>query len=614
MFGWILGLFETVTNAPAPVRLNLERCENRETPATYVVTLRSIITGEVGQTAAAISGSLEVNAAYPSISGGGILVDATSPEEAIRKGLFGRIGVRFNGNNSFYDYGMTTTGLTIGAQKPFLVGTTPPDQLNPPGRYTVKLEDQADATPCDWDYDDRKWYVDADDSTSPPPPPGTVSNSPPWVDGPKVEIWDKDNMGMTDGKVAKWRDAYEQVNGKVRVKPNFVADDADRFRIRVTDMRYAAGPGTLSGDPRPVRIVTDSDLGNTLLLYPVSNGSGYLSGVYETKQCVLVSNDVDDTYPVNGRADNAINDQTFKVKLGDTLTISYDTAPGGHGFGTQIIHKRVPVRVLKEAKVSITVLTTRPEKTGTNDPANAGTNSPIDAVEGVTAAMVDEWMNFAQQQYAQVGVRLKWTVRFADQPRKVVEDEDMHGDVNLADGLTIPVIEPEEMESLALGKRTDWVGGVAIRGPIRTSSEGDVDLFVINYFSEPTVRNGQTVYDEYKDALGYSFIATRSGVVDDTADVSVVSAKNRAPFVVAHEIGHVLTNYGHTEVSTSWTLPQVQSNLMREWAKEADQLAPPVDTTSQAYIDWKTAPKRLDQSQQNSIWDQRTAIVKDFIP
>jgi hypothetical protein len=273
----------------------------------------------------------------------------------------------------------------------------------------------------------------------------------------------------------------------------------------------------------------------------------------------------------------------------------------------------VPVRVLKEAKVSVTVLTNKVEKTGTNDPANAGTNSPIDAVEGVTEAQVNEWMTFAQQQYAQVGVRLTWTVRFADQPRKMAEDTSMHDDVKLADGLVSYYHGVEEGESLARGKRTDWVGGVANRTSIRTASD-DVDLFVINYFSKPTVVNGQTVYVEDEELLGYSVRAMRTGEVPDTADVSIVSAKNRVPFLIAHEIGHVLTNDGHAEAWTSWTVPQIESNLMREWAKEADQLVPPVDTTSQAYIDWRTAPKRFDEAQQNSIWWQRPAIVKDFIP
>src|SRR5690349_10297109 len=66
-------------------QLTCERLEDRTTPAQYFVALRSVITGEVGTTAATVSGSLDLNAAQPSVPGG-ILVTANSAIDAVRYG------------------------------------------------------------------------------------------------------------------------------------------------------------------------------------------------------------------------------------------------------------------------------------------------------------------------------------------------------------------------------------------------------------------------------------------------------------------------------------------------------------------------------------------------
>lgn len=595
MFGWIRSLFETVTTAPPPVRLNLERCEGRETPATFFVALRSITTGEAGQTLATHAGSLDLNAANPSVPGG-ILVDAPSAIDAIRFGLDGRIGVRFNGEAYYYAYSpVTASGNWAADNTPFFIQAYPQ-----PAAYThvVQLEDRFGRTMCDWDYNDRWWFVDAIDVANPPAsPPGTVGVTVPPVDGPKLEILNKLDNGMTDAKVAKWQDAYEKTD-KVRVKTDFPTTDEDRFYLRVTDPYYAAHPNE---SPQTLRVWSDSDaMTNGLTLTRMS------AGVYETRKCILVSNTVDDEYPVDGISDNNLDDPTYRVRLGDTLTISYDANPAGQ-ISRPIIHKRVPVRVIKEAKVHVTVITSEIQGTGNNDTAKGF----------ATQAQVDQWMTQANEAYAQVGVRLVWTTQFADQPKKRAiypDDEDVilnNDPAAINNGLKDPQI-PEwrpEVQGLLHGTRT----AAGVSTPLRTAATDDVELFVINYFrSRRNLPDLSVETFENKGFMGYAFPAyvSENGDLKDSATVSAVY---RDPFTVAHEIGHLLTDAGHTDEDPGErTDEQVESNLMRSGACQDEIIPPPAHDPR--YPDWTTATKRLDESQQTAIWTKQAAIVKDFIP
>lgn len=125
--------------------MQCERLEAREVPATYFVALRSITTGEAGNSAATHSGYLDLNAAYPSVPGS-ILVDAPSAVDAIRQGLFGRIGVRFAGEAYYYDYSPTMASGTWADPVPFYIAAyTQPSTVT----HAVMFEDRAGRVGCD---------------------------------------------------------------------------------------------------------------------------------------------------------------------------------------------------------------------------------------------------------------------------------------------------------------------------------------------------------------------------------------------------------------------------------------------------------------------------------
>jgi hypothetical protein len=603
------------------VRLNCERLEAREVPAVYFVKLHSLTTGDpfLSSPEATVGGFLDLNASYPSVTNGGIAVDAASATDAVRQGLFGRIGVRHQGASLYYDYGLGTSHTNPLAEKPFLVTTAGVPYMAT--MYKVKLEDLAYSNLANWDYDDRVWLVESDDGTSPPPPPNTVGASPPYVPGVQLEFLDKNHQGKTDGKVAKWQTAYEEVAGKVRVKGNFVATEDDRYYIQIKDTNYAGQPNLT----RTVRVISDSDLGNDLTVRAFPDDGGGFSGVFRSDPFVLVSNGVDDEWVVNGKADNTTDDQTFRVKLGDTLTISYTSIAVGH-----TVHKRVPIRVLKEAKVHITVMTNDQEWGGPGDNSPlAGTNNSMNAVQGVTEAQVTQWLAEANETYAQVGVRLVLSgVQFADQPKKLANTNDM--DVNLSDGMAWPVGLDEDREARGLirGNRTERVLGAggqetAVSLPLRTPENDDVELFVVNYFSVPLQvpdgKGGFTtdyVEDEFKWGFSFPDYYVTGKPTADLVDSAMVNAKRKFPFTLAHEIGHLLTDAMHIDEGSGPPLVaiKVEPNLMRTYISRQDDLDPPVDPMDPDYAAWRTASKRLDDNQQGAIWTKRTAIVQDYVP
>lgn len=185
-------------------------------------------------TAAQITGFLHLNSAYPSIPGDRILVDAASPVEAVRKGLFGRVGVHAVAFKWLCDYWLSTTSTNAADHKPFLV-----ELIGDPtgGTVKIKLEDLAGVSPNhpdqpDWDYNDAVWEIPFLDTAHRPVPQRPQ---------PMLEVLDKDNAGMTDLKVGKWDDAFTAT--PLALKANFIDDDMDRYKVRVThtEARDAGG-------------------------------------------------------------------------------------------------------------------------------------------------------------------------------------------------------------------------------------------------------------------------------------------------------------------------------------------------------------------------------------
>lgn len=301
--------------------------------------------------------------------------------------------------------------------------------------------------------------------------------------------------------------------------------------------------------------------------------TGVNSGVFVSPYLLLVSNTADDTHAVDGKADNTLDDRTLKVKLGDMVGMTYWWQEGA------LITKQAPVRVIKTVNVHITSMTNK--QIG----APGADNFEADAYARQTP--VNEWMERANEQYAHVGVRLVWTIQFADQPVSDLPG----GTVDLeTDGLSefgaIPAsITPEE-RALIRGKRAN-------NTPFRTPETNDLELFIVNYLS-----NGSRCEAFPEEWLR----GVENQSVVDLMDTVIVSWRDKRPFTIPHEIGHMLLNWkNHYEDEFPAALPEwVDTNLMRGGGTSA--------------TDAVMASKRLRQVQQTEAHNNRPNLIEDYIP
>ena len=140
----------------------------------------------------------------------------------------------------------------------------------------------------------------------------------------------------------------------------------------------------------------------------------------------------------------------------------------------------------------------------------------------------------AQERYAQIAVDLNWDIKVIDPP----------SGVDLSDGLNAnPLVNPEMSALLSAA----------------TSTTNDLQVFVVNdlKYSPESILYGIGFAQFAADALGYGGIDGYENTAIINWDLSF-SLPGRQVF--AHEIGHILTNAGHS----GGPLNLMESGDMRE--------------------------------------------------
>jgi hypothetical protein len=144
---------------------------------------------------------------------------------------------------------------------------------------------------------------------------------------------------MSAPRVAKWENAYEYTRDQVtglkyplvgragsvtNLKAEFIDLDPDRFIAQVTDDKANANPQ--QKDTLRAAVQT---LGESGLRWMTLTETGNNTGVFQSKSLILVSDELDDTLRVDGVADNADEDRTFRTKsFFSNNASSFTTAPG----------------------------------------------------------------------------------------------------------------------------------------------------------------------------------------------------------------------------------------------------------------------------------------------
>ena len=299
----------------------------------------------------------------------------------------------------------------------------------------------------------------------------------------RVEILDKDKKVVSKLRVGKMSKPGV-LSGTVASPALDIEKDSDRFYIRIPDGKSFGATsikaatvenpdGSYNDDPTEIDLQVE---GNDLI----------------TKSMLLVSDDVDDAHPVDGIADNARNDRTHKVQLGGKLQIkSIHFAGADHD-----VDVRTPVPIDKTVSFAVIILRERPAASG-----GVPVRDPI---------AVEYDLTIAQERYAQVGIKLKWTITTADPPHGVDLDD------GLDDEYYFDTPTPEEE---------------ALFGALGTPSTDDIHIFYVNVID--------TIINQVR--AGHTF---SEGSLPPNRKVYagnvVISSNREDPFTVSHELGHVL--------------------------------------------------------------------------
>jgi hypothetical protein len=271
--------------------------------------------------------------------------------------------------------------------------------------------------------------------------------------------------------------------------------DSDRFFIRV--------PGGASMGGISVKVsTTDNPDGayndNATQIDLVTDGADAIS-----KSMLLVSDDVDDDHPVDGIADDATGDRTHKVQLGGNFKIEEIKIGTG---AWQTFGNMTPVPARKMIKCDVFVL-----KVG-------GT-----AVR--TNAQVEREMKIVQERFAQVAVSFDYAITEKEQPVGV----------SLSDGLDAISIGPGSL--LVHPEAKSLIQGHGTVGSIK-----DVQVFYVNQINAAGLNpRGVALADFGIDEADEDYIF----------NVFVGSPHVFDPFNVAHELGHLLNDFGHEGPDTN---------------------------------------------------------------
>ena len=302
----------------------------------------------------------------------------------------------------------------------------------------------------------------------------------------KVDIVDKDKNSVSELKIGKMEGALSST-GVLDID-----QDEDRFFVRISGAAALKNVSVkLSTVDNPDSSYDDDETEIELEV----DGNDLI-----TKSLLLVSDDIDDDYAGNGvGADDAKNDRTHKVQLGGKVQVKSITIDGTE----YPINMKTDVPPKK--KVNVSVIIVRETAGG----AQSASNQAVEAE-----------MKRAQERYAQIAVDLNWSIKVMDPP----------SGVNLSDGLTAnPLVNPE-MSSLFSAA---------------TVATNDLEIFFVN---DLIYSSGATLY-----GIGYAkFAATSQGYsgVDGYENTAIINWDASSPLpgrqVIAHEIGHILTNSGHS--------------------------------------------------------------------
>ena len=353
-----------------------------------------------------------------------------------------------------------------------------------------------------------------------------------------VEVVDKDKNPISKLKVGKMSETG--VLGGMGTSPTLDIDkDLDRFFVRVKN------GAALGGISIKVSTTDNPDAAdyndNATQIDLVADGADAIS-----KSMLLVADDVDDDYPVDGVADDATGDRTHKIQLGGNFKIEEIKIGTG---AWQALNTQTPVTVEKSVHLNIIRM--------------------ADCNRGE----IDADIKRAKERFAQVGIKF------------VI-------DSNVVKPVPLKKMQTTDVNTAIIGP---------FAAPVGVQVQALIDLFGTQSLDDVHVFYCKSVTDSANNnsIAGASYLeGSLSGTPYSKYGNNVLVASGAKLFTLAHELGHMLTNRWH--FANPATDPSnysngnyvVDHNLMKK------------GTSTQNLLD---STKRLYSDQGNWIRSHRTA-------
>ncbi|MEM4302248.1 MAG: hypothetical protein QW570_09130, partial [Candidatus Caldarchaeum sp.] len=351
-------------------------------------------------------------------------------------------------------------------------------------------------------------------------------------------------------RVANWEGAFETIGVDaqglpvVRVKANFIDQESERFYIWLRDLKANINPQVK--DRVRVSLKTSSDRGAELEL----EESAPNSGDFWSPWLILVSVERDDQFAMeNMPQDGQLNDRTYFVKLGDTVTATYSV--GGNNYSAEA---KVPVEY--EVEVAVTILKWKP-----------GPNRPRQAL--VPRQWVQGQVEWANKLLAPAGVKVKLggEIKEADAPAipnapatwagvQIREVDDLGYFAVLREAIQgkppriQPVLSPQERGLFSAN--------------LRSPKRNDIDVFVVPLvwqFGQIRTDVGTTPPAPVNAMHGFTYAyVAYNNLYREAAGSILLSALAGEPYtLLAHELVHMLADIvGHPNGREGTTI----TNLM----------------------------------------------------
>jgi hypothetical protein len=318
------------------------------------------------------------------------------------------------------------------------------------------------------------------------------------VDFIPVDLVNSEKTSLDELEVAKLRvGSFSSLDATGKLTPS---NSDESFYIRFKGKESASGVA--------VKIST-TDNPNLFYNEPPKQIDLTFDGIdWISESMLMVSDETDDDHPVDSIPDDAANDRTHKIQLGGNLKI--ESIKIGNAAWLPIEYK-IPVKAKKLIHVNVVILRNKPLSQG--------------GIPAFTLTEVIEHFRIVNERFAQVAVNV------------IVDSytyQDPPSGVDLSDGLKV--------SNLGSTILADEVKNVITN--LGTVGSSDIHIFYVPRIDVGNlVDHGVAIADFYFDETEDPF----------TYNAFVAKDVNN-PFyglTVAHELGHLLTNFGHGETTTN---------------------------------------------------------------